>query len=85
VAEAPVLVHGSTGRTEYPKANRADDFEQAGLLYRVMNEQERARLVANIARHLVGARKEIQARQVQHFAEADKEYGARVAKALGLE
>ena len=85
VAEAPAVVHGSTGRTEYPKANRADDFEQAGLLYRLMNEQERARLVANIARYLVGARKEIQARQVQQFVSADKEYGTRVAKALGLE
>jgi catalase len=84
-AEVPTVLHGSTGRTEYPKADRADDFEQAGLLYRVMSEAEQTRLVANIARHLVGARKEIQSRQVQHFAAADKEYGARVAKALGLE
>jgi catalase len=81
--EAPAKLTGSTGRTEYPNTGRADDFEQAGLLYRVMNEEERARLVANIASHLSGAGKDIQARQIQHFTAADKEYGARVAKALG--
>ena len=81
---APAAVAGVTGRTEYPKAGRADDFEQAGLLYRVMKEDERARLVANIAGHLRGAGTEIQRRQVAHFTKADPEYGARVAQALGL-
>jgi catalase len=83
-AEVPAPVAGTTGRTEYPQANRADDFEQAGLLYRVMKADERTRLIANIAGHLGGARREIQARQVQHFVRADGEYGARVARALGL-
>jgi len=78
-------LRGSTGRTEYPKTNRADDFEQAGLLYRVMSEAERARLVSNIAGHLSNAGKEIQKRQVEHFRAADSEYGARVANALELE
>jgi catalase len=82
-AEARAPLQGMTGRAEYPKAGRADDFEQAGLLYRVMREDERARLVANIAGHLGGAGKEVQQRQVQHFTAADEEYGARVAKALG--
>ena len=81
-AEVAVPLHGTIGRTEYPKAQRADDFEQAGLLYRVMNEDERARLVANIAGHLGQAGREIQQRQVAHFARADREYGARVARAL---
>ncbi len=83
-AEAPAPLSGSTGRTEYPKAGRADDFEQAGLLYRVMKEEERERLVANIAGHLGNAGKEIQQRQVGHFWKADPEYGGRVARALGL-
>jgi catalase len=80
--EAPAKLTGSIGRTEYPKTNRANDFEQAGLLYQVMHEDERARLIANIAGHLSGADKDIQARQIQHFTAADKEYGTRVAKAL---
>ena len=83
--EAPAPLVGATGRTAYPQAGRADDFEQAGLLYRVMKEDERARLVANIAGHLGAAGREIQLRQVRHFAKADAEYGARVARALGLE
>ncbi|HVZ74974.1 MAG TPA: catalase [Polyangia bacterium] len=83
-AEVPAPLTGTTGRTEYPKAGRADDFEQAGLLYRVLEEDERARLVANIAGHLGHANREIQERQVEHFKKADAEYGARVAKALGL-
>jgi catalase len=82
-AEATAKLTGSTGRTEYPKTGRADDFEQAGLLYRVMNEDERARLIANISGYLSGADKNIQVRQIQHFTAADKEYVTRVAKALG--
>jgi catalase len=82
--EAQIPLHGSSGRTEYPTANRADDFEQAGLLYRVMTVDERSRLVANIAGHLRNASLEIQTRQVRHFFSADAEYGARVAAALGL-
>ncbi len=47
----------------------------------MMKEDERSRLVANIAGHLGGARREVQQRQVQHFMKADAEYGARVAEA----
>ena len=82
--EVRVPLAGTTGRTEYPRGGRADDFEQAGLLYRVLDEDERARLVANIAGHLGRAGVEIQRRQVAHFAQADAEYGARVARGLKL-
>jgi len=82
--EAPIALSGVTGRTEYPKGNRADDFEQAGLLYRVMNEGERARLVSNIAGHLGLAGRDVQRRQLHHFMQADAEYGGRVATALGF-
>ena len=39
--EHPITLHGTSGRTEYPKQN---DFEQAGLLYQVnpaLKEQQR--------------------------------------------
>jgi catalase len=84
VTEAPIELGGQTGRTEYPQAQRADDFEQAGLLYRVMKAEERSRLIANIAGHLGGARREVQERQLVHFFKADAEYGARLAVALGI-
>jgi catalase len=69
-AEIAEALQGSTGRTEYPKVDRADDFEQAGLLYRLMDEAERTRLVSNIAEHLSNAGREIQKRQVEHFVAA---------------
>lgn len=84
VMEAAAPLAGSTGRTEYPRAERADDFEQAGLLYRVMNEAERSRLIGNIAGHLSHASRVVQERQITHFERADSEYGARVRTALGL-
>ena len=82
--ESPATLQGTTGRTEYPQTARADDFEQAGLLYRVLTEDQRDLLVRNIAGHLGGACVETQRRQTEHLRRADAEYGARVAQALGL-
>lgn len=84
-AEAPIPLVGSSVRTEYPKVNRADDFEQAGLLYRVMKEDERARLISNIVGHLGHASRAVQERQLEHFRKADPEYGARIAAGLHLD
>jgi catalase len=62
------------------------DFVQAGALYRkVMTNQDREHLVANIVGHLKGAQKRIQLRQTALFTKADAEYGERVAKGLGLD
>jgi catalase len=60
-----------------------DDFVQAGMLYRVMSEDERERLVANIAGSLAQvSREDVIARSIEHFRKADAEYGARVAEAV---
>ncbi len=82
--EAPIPLSGAAARTPYAQTGRADDFEQAGMLWRVLGEDEKARLVANIAGHLGGAAREIQERQLQHFLKADAAYGGRVAHALGI-
>ena len=82
--EKPITLTGPADRTAYPRTGMADDFEQAGMLWRVMKPDEQARLVANIAGHLGGATKEIQQRQLLHFLKADSNYGAKVAQALGL-
>jgi catalase len=82
--EAPIPLSGPAARTAYAQAGRADDFEQAGMLWRVLSEDEQARLVANIAGHLGGAERAIQERQLQHFLKADPSYGGRVAQALGI-
>jgi catalase len=75
-----------SGVAESVSYDHNDHYTQAGDLYRLMSEEERARLVENI----VGAMKpvesdEIKLRQIQHFYKADPEYGTRVAKGLGLQ
>jgi catalase len=60
-----------------------DDFVQAGMLYRVMTEDERQRLIANIAGGLARvSRPDIVERSLAHFHAADPEYGARVEAAV---
>jgi hypothetical protein len=67
--------------TQHPEDN---DFVQAGNLYRLMDAGAKTRLVHNIVVHLGDARRNIQARQVSNFAQADAELGRRLAKGLGL-
>ncbi|HLT37021.1 MAG TPA: catalase [Enhygromyxa sp.] len=60
-----------------------DDFVQAGALYRVMKEDERQRLVDNIAGSLAQvSRADVIERSIEHFRRADAEYGRRVAEAV---
>jgi catalase len=61
-----------------------DDYTQAGNLYRLLPTEEKQRLVQNIAGAMQGVPKEIILAQLQHFAKADPQYGAEVAKALGM-
>lgn len=62
-----------------------DHYTQAGDLYRLLSEEERARLVQNIVDAMKPVTlEEIKLRQIQHFYKADPEYGKRVAEGLGL-
>lgn len=79
----PQTLSGQTQRSGY--RDESQDFVQPGLLYRLMSEDEKARLVSNLVAHLGGANREIQERQVRIFSKADPDYGARVARGLGLE
>lgn len=82
--EPPLEVGGTAERHAYELVD--DDFVQAGNLYRnVMTDQDRTNLVSNIVGHLGGAQKRIQLRQTALFYRADKDYGANVARGLGLE
>lgn len=80
--QTPFEVTGEAAQVAY---NSDDHYSQAGDLYRLLSEEERTRLVANI----VGAMKpveydEIKRRQIAHFYKADPEYGTRIAEGLGL-
>jgi catalase len=60
-----------------------DNFSQVGDFYRkVLGNEERQRLVENIAGHLKDAKEFIQDRAVANFTQADEEYGQRIAKLL---
>ena len=83
-AEPAFEVSGKAARQPYTHPN--DDFVQAGDLYRkVMTDEDRDHLIGNIVSHLRNARKAIQIRQTKIFYKADRDYGRRVAKGLGLD
>lgn len=63
-----------------------DHYTQAGDLYRLMNEEERERLVANIVAAMKPVEHDdIKLRQIGHFYKADPECGTRIAQGLGLQ
>ncbi|WP_423410804.1 catalase KatA [Heyndrickxia sp. MSNUG] len=63
-----------------------DHYTQTGDLYRLMNEEERTRLVANIVAAMKPVeRDDIKLRQIGHFYKADPEYGTSIAQGLGLQ
>jgi len=77
------LAGGASGSYAPVRHAEDDDFVQAGMLYRVMQEDERQRLVENIAGGLARvSRDDIVLRSIAHFRAADPEYGARVEAAV---
>jgi len=83
VTPPPIDVSGMAARHAYELGDI--DFVQPGDLYRkVMSDDDRAHLISNIVSHLKNAQTRIQLRQSALFYKADKDYGERVAKGLGL-
>ena len=61
-----------------------EDYSQAGNLYRLMNDEQKAQLIGNLVGALKPVPREIQVRQSAHFYKADPDYGRRVAQGLGI-
>jgi catalase len=84
--DAPQHVESSfklTGDVQRYNTHDDDNFTQPGLFWRkVLKEDERQRLVENIAGHLKNAQKFIQERTVLNFGQADPEFGRRLSEAL---
>jgi len=59
-----------------------DYYAQAGALYRIMSESQKALLTDNIVGAMKSVPAFIQKRQLAHFEKADPDYGARVARGL---
>lgn len=86
IPDVPALALEEAKIARYTLEVTEDDYFQAGELYRrVMNAADRDHLISNIAGHLSGALERIQYRQAAVFYKADKDYGTRVATALGLD
>ena len=63
-------------------AQDEDNFSQAGILYRIMNDDQKYQLARNIADGLSQATASVQERMLAQFKAADPDYAERVRKAL---
>ncbi|MEU2156407.1 catalase [Streptomyces sp. NPDC019396] len=80
---APQSVQGWTGTHATVAHSKDDDFHQAGELYRLMSQEEKQRLVANIAGGLSQvSRDDVVEKNLAHFHAADADYGRRVEEAV---
>ncbi|CAD5897209.1 catalase [Carnobacterium maltaromaticum] len=80
--QASFEVHGMADSVAY---DDDDHYTQAGDLYRLLSEDGKTRLIANIVGHMQPVEDEaIKVRQIQHFLKVDPEYGTRVAAGLGI-
>lgn len=78
-------VEGRIGRTPY--RYKADNYTQAGDLYRVMPPDAKQCLIDNIVKHMKQMsplNESIANRQIAQFFKADPEYGKAIAEGLGL-
>ncbi|WP_428261363.1 catalase [Haliangium sp.] len=76
-------VSGSVGRHGLIPHRDDDDFSQAGALYRLMREDERGRLIDNIAAGLAQVqRADVVVRSIEHFRRADADFGHRLEQAV---
>ncbi|MTE25198.1 catalase-related domain-containing protein, partial [Microbacterium sp. ZXX196] len=68
----PIAVSGTTGETEAPSHAEDNDFVQAGNLYRLMTEEEKERLIDNLAGFISKvSRDDIAQRAIENFRKAD--------------
>ena len=74
---------GEAGR--YPYQHPNDNYEQPRALFRkVFDDDMRQKVIKNVAGGLGKCRRDIQERMIKHFYKVDPEYGAGIAKLIGL-
>ncbi|WP_053231748.1 catalase [Sandaracinus amylolyticus] len=81
--EPPLPLEGAA--THYDHRLDGDDHAQPGALFRLFSPEEKQRLFDNTARAMRGVSREVCERHVANCTKADPEYGAGVARALGLD
>ena len=76
-------LHGVTGSFPWEPHREDSDFIQAGDLYQLMKEDEKNRLVDNIAGSLSRVtHEEIIEKGIANFRRANKDFGDRLTKAV---
>jgi catalase len=73
-------LEGTAGR--YDTRASDDHYTQAGNLFRLLSDEGKRNLIANIAGSLSQADAATQDRQIAHFLRADPAYGHGVAEAI---
>lgn len=79
-AEPPLKISGDADRYDHRIGN--DDYTQPGNLFRLFNDEQKARLFSNFADAMYGIPQFIIDRQLAHFDKADPAYGQGVREAL---
>ncbi|WP_434777334.1 catalase [Neisseria sp. Ec49-e6-T10] len=81
-AEPPLTISGNADR--YNHRLDEDYFNQAGDLFRLMNDEQKSLLINNIASGMQTVTKDVVLRQLGYFIKADKAYGEGIAKVLNI-
>ncbi|WP_458862589.1 catalase [Acidaminobacterium chupaoyuni] len=85
VMEPPLDIQGAMWQYDPKDDPSNDDFRAGGDLWRVLTEEQKAVLIANTAGDIAPVTENIKYRHAVHCYLADKEYGERAAKAMGLD
>lgn len=78
-----LLKVGVTPADKHDNRINADDYSQAGALFRLMNQEQKEQLTGNIAGSLSQASEEVQNRMLEYFQQCDQEYGRKVKESIG--
>ena len=89
LSEAPTSGHVDytpfvSGNIVRKQISRENNYKQAGERYRAFEQWERDELISNLVSALKQTNPDIQERMVNHFTQADPDYGKRVADGLGI-
>ncbi|WP_252502670.1 catalase [Sporosarcina sp. Marseille-Q4943] len=81
--EPPLKIYDDAAHWDFRKDDD-DYFTQPGILFNLMNDEQKQALFGNTARNLGDAPNEIKYRHIRHCYQADAAYGEGVAAALGI-
>jgi catalase len=81
-SEPPLKLDGDAARWDHREDG--DYYTQPGLLFRLMNAEQKKALFENTARAMGDAREEIKIRHIGNCWKADPACGKGVAEALGI-